>query len=312
VNERRLGGQFGEKLRLRALAFGLLIALPPTAPPSAGVGLFSYSFVGDLTVRSLLLPFVCSLAFVSMSAVASAQEPPTSGGWTSPEPTPPAAPAKAPPAPSAASPATAPAAQPAKAPAAPTAAPPAPTSRPAARTYEAPPANAAPASPRRSVSLTFSPLHLLFPVAEVTGEFRLADHVGVAVIGGIGSVRSDKDLFTGERRRFSVYEFGGQVVAYPFSTFDKGFQVGAEILYVGVKSDDNYGSTRVTGAADGLAVGPFVGYKFVMREGLTLALQGGVEYLAARGEAKSSDGDRAEDRASAILPLLNVNLGWSF
>lgn len=247
-----------------------------------------------------------------MSAVASAQEPPASNGWASPEPTPPA---KAPAATPAASPATAPAAQPAKAPAAPTTAqptPPAQPSRPVARTYEAPPANAAPTSPRRSVSLTFSPLHLLFPVAEVTGEFRLADHVGVALIGGIGSIRSDKNLITGERTRFSVFELGGQVAAYPFSTFDKGFQVGAEIMYVGVKSDDNYGSTRVTGAADGLAVGPFVGYKFVMREGLTLALQGGVEYLVARGEAQSSDGDRSEDSASAILPLLNVNLGWSF
>ncbi|HEU4409017.1 MAG TPA: hypothetical protein VFS43_27405 [Polyangiaceae bacterium] len=109
-----------------------------------------------------------------------------------------------------------------------------------------------------------------------------------------------------------MFELGGQVVGYPTSTFDKGLQLGAEILYVGVKTQDSVGSVRATGAADGLAVGPFVGYKFVMREGLTLAVQGGVQYLVAQAEAEDASGDRATAERSAFLPLLNVNLGWSF
>ena len=36
--------------------------------------------------------------------------------------------------------------------------------------------------PRRAVSLTLSPIHLIFPVLEVTGEFRAADKIGVAGI----------------------------------------------------------------------------------------------------------------------------------
>jgi hypothetical protein len=41
----------------------------------------------------------------------------------------------------------------------------------------------------RSVSITLSPVHLLFPIFELTVEARPVNHVGIAVVGGVGSIR---------------------------------------------------------------------------------------------------------------------------
>ena len=45
-----------------------------------------------------------------------------------------------------------------------------------------------PASPRapRSISVTISPLHLLSPILEVTGELAAGARLGIAALGGIG------------------------------------------------------------------------------------------------------------------------------
>lgn len=163
----------------------------------------------------------------------------------------------------------------------------------------APAEQSSPSAERQfDVSLTFSPFHLLLPVFEVTGEVRAGERIGVAIIGGYGSI-SDRIA------RWHVYEVGGQFRYYAIGDFNQGFQVGAEVLHVGVSSDAT--NIRVAGAGNGVAAGPFVGYKLTAWGGFTFDVQGGLQYMFA---IASSDGESAEGRA--IIPLLNLNLGWSF
>lgn len=148
------------------------------------------------------------------------------------------------------------------------------------------------------------------PVFEATIEIRAHDHVGIALIGGYGKVKTS-DPF--RSYTFDVYEVGGQLVFYPISTFDKGLQLGAEALYVKVKTDDSYtGSVTVSGAGSGVAIGPFVGYKVGTSVGFTFVVQGGVQFMTAKAKAKDSNGTTATDEASDVFPLINLNLGWSF
>jgi len=157
----------------------------------------------------------------------------------------------------------------------------------------------------RTVYLSISPLHLLAPIVELTGELRLHRHIGVAAIGGYGSVKVDGF------RPFKVWEAGGQFVGYPVGHFDHGMQLGLEVLYAGVSTDENIKVSSAT--ANGLATGPFIGYKLATRVGFSFNIQGGVEYVFATADAKSPNGNAAATATQAsIIPLLNLQAGWSF
>lgn len=164
-------------------------------------------------------------------------------------------------------------------------------------------AGAAPADEGRSVSLTLSPVHLFLPVVEGQVELAVGDSLSLAAIGGFGEVTLE-DSTGRDQLSASVTEAGGQVVYYPLERFES-LQVGLEVLYVRVEVDDP--DARVTGLGRGLAAGPFAGYKLITDGGFTFFVQGGVEYVAVQAE---SEGEAAE--SSRWLPLLNVNLGWSF
>ena len=157
------------------------------------------------------------------------------------------------------------------------------------------------------VSLTFSPLHLIFPIFEATVEVRLADLVGVAVIGGAGSISFELD---GEDHSFSTYQLGAQGIVYPIEPFES-LQFGMELMYAHLSFED-LGDAQVSGYGGGVAVGPFVGYKLLTAIGFTLVVQGGVLFIAARAEAKNDAGESATADDDAVLPSLNLNLGWSF
>ncbi len=155
-----------------------------------------------------------------------------------------------------------------------------------------------PTTPRPlHASITFSPLHLIFPVGEIAAEIAVSPKFGVAVIGGIGSVKPENS-----DTRVLVYEVGISPRFYLWGDFRKGVQLGAEAVYVHASADDQFMSTV---SAEGLGVGPYVGYKWVSRIGLTLEAQLGASYLALRGDGVSQD----DSRFSA---LLNLQVGWSF
>ena len=78
-----------------------------------------------------------------------------------------------------------------------------------------------------------------------------------------------------------------------------------------MKVDSSTSDAEVTGAGDGLSIGPFVGYKWISRGGFTFDGQGGLAYLAVK--ARASDGATSSTASdNRIYPLLNVNVGWSF
>ncbi len=142
----------------------------------------------------------------------------------------------------------------------------------------------------RVFSATFSPIHLQFPVLEVTGEARLATKVSAAGILGVG--KSDD---------VNLYELGAQLRYYMWGDFDGGLQLGAEVVYVGATSDE------VSAVAQGLTLGPFIGYKYVAGFGLTFDAQVGAQYITLRGESGS-----VTEEDSDIIPLVNLNVGWTF
>ena len=158
------------------------------------------------------------------------------------------------------------------------------------------------------MTLTLSPGHLLFPIFEPMIELRVVDGFGIAVLGRYGTISVDDSL--GESHRFTAYELGGQLSWYPLDAF-RSLAVGAEDLYVKVETEPNSAAT-VTGVGDGVAMGPFIGYKLVTRGGFTFLAQGGVQYIAIRAEAEDSSGNTESDEDSRVIPLLNLNIGWSF
>jgi hypothetical protein len=150
-----------------------------------------------------------------------------------------------------------------------------------------------------SVAVTFSPFHLALPMVEMTAEVRLADKVGIAFIGGVGSVRE-----MGVPDRIKVFEGGASARYYVHGTFRTGLEVGAEALYVHAAT--NAYNIEVKGA--GLGLSPFAGYKWTHSSGLTLEGQLGISYITARGSADTGEMNQRSDWG----PLLNLQLGYSF
>ena len=190
---------------------------------------------------------------------------------------------------------------------------PAPGPVPQPASPETTPPSPAPAESKpkpRYVSLTFSPLHLISPIAELQLEAKVIPHLGVAVIGGFGSTKAQPTNPDYSQDRFSVWEVGGQLVAYPLRDFSS-LQLGAELLYIHVSTNRFDGAT-VEAAAGGVALGPFIGYKLLTEIGFTFFAQGGFEYVAARAEGTDSQGNTEHNEQQAFIPLLNLNVGWSF
>ena len=156
-----------------------------------------------------------------------------------------------------------------------------------------------------SVSVTFSPLHLLFPEFKAMVEGKVSRKFGVAVIGGIGSVKVDGTAFT-------VWEAGAQAKYYLVGSFQHGMELGAQVEYAGVSGSKSSADVSVSGNAGGFAVGPFIGYKLATKIGFTCDLQAGAQYAAVGASASSSTGHSASAHSSELLPLLNLHVGWSF
>jgi hypothetical protein len=182
---------------------------------------------------------------------------------------------------------------------------------PSANAERPPPAKPTEARERNhDVSITFSPIHLLLPVVEVTGEYALDDKFGLALIGGFGSIPITTTTIgpfgsSSSTEHVGVWELGGHANYYVVGTFDHGMQLGAEVLWVGASAGGN--STHGAVLATGLAVGPYVGYKIVTRIGFTFEGNLGVEYMAAHASSSTSTADQ-----KTVIPLLNLNVGWSF
>jgi hypothetical protein len=151
------------------------------------------------------------------------------------------------------------------------------------------------------LAVMISPFHLLLPMVVATAEFRMNDDVGMAGVVGAGSVLG-----------FTTFELGAQGNYYLIGGFDHGMQVGAELLY-SYSSGDIGDSSSISFSGTGLAFGPYLGYKVAAGFGLTFNLQAGLGVILARGSAEEkSSGRSGSGTGGGVVPLLNLNLGWSF
>jgi hypothetical protein len=160
--------------------------------------------------------------------------------------------------------------------------------------------------PRRVLSVTFSPLHLVLPVFEVTAEVRALDKLGIAAVLGGGRV-SEEATATDPALSAPVVELGLQARYYLLGDFRHGLQLGAEAMYIHVSDDVE----TVSATVHGLSAGPFLGYKYTADVGFTFDGQVGFQRLGLSGEA--SDGTQVvTEQQSDWSLLLNLNVGWSF
>lgn len=146
---------------------------------------------------------------------------------------------------------------------------------------------------KRVVSLTVSPFHAPLPALELTAEVRVSRSFSVSAIAGIGR------FLDARGHEHPSREIGGQVLYYLEPRF-RAFHFGIESTYV--KSSDTESSTTFTGTA--LAVGAFVGWKYIHRWGVTMLAQGGLAMGFVETFSRETD--------SRLLPIVNVNAGWSF
>lgn len=270
--------------------------------------------------------FIVSTGLYGRQVLAqSAGATPPTAQFPPAEPSHAAPPASAPPATAPATPSTAPPvnAAPANNSATPVAAPPAgptPPPAPPAYTYPPPPypyaypelvptPKPAPKDSDEIVTFTISPFHLIFPIVQLTGEVRVTPHLGVSVIGGYGTVAVQTS--TVEDTRVSAYELGGRVIGYPLKQF-KSLQLGAQLMYLKLDTGGAISGTNVSGSGAGVAFGPFGGYKIITPAGFTFVAQFGVQYLSAQAEAHDTSGNSNSAKDNRFLPMLNLEIGWSF
>ncbi len=167
------------------------------------------------------------------------------------------------------------------------------TAAPAAAQAEA-------ASDHHTVAITISPIHLLGPIVELTGEVAASSKIGVSGLVGVGEIDG-----------ISVFEVGAALRGYVVGDFDHGMQLGAEMLYVSVTVDEGdtiEGASGIAGKGSGFAVGPFIGYKITLDVGFTFEAQLGAQYFFATAEVDSGESASAD----GFAPLLNLNVGWAF
>lgn len=149
----------------------------------------------------------------------------------------------------------------------------------------------------RAITVTVSPFHLPLPLAEVTAELRINDKLSGAVIAGIGRISDVNGVDHGR-----ALELGAQGSYYVFRSF-RGLHVGGELLYIHV--DEVTTDSSLTGA--GLAIAPFVGWKWIHSSGFSFVGQGGLSIAVV--EAQNATTSVMERK---VFPLLNLNVGWSF
>jgi hypothetical protein len=165
------------------------------------------------------------------------------------------------------------------------------------------------------VTISISPLHLIFPIVQLTGEVRATPHFGISVIAGYGSVPVDTtntNSITGTSSvKFTAYEIGGRLIGYPLKKF-KSLQLGGQLMYLKVDTNGPLPDSNISETGAGVAFGPFVGYKLVTSVGFTFLAQFGVQYLSAQAEAHDTNGVSSSESNNRFLLLLNLDIGWSF
>lgn len=157
----------------------------------------------------------------------------------------------------------------------------------------------------RMLSLSISAPHLIVgPVFELQVEFDASDKLSLAALGGWGQTVTETD---DTRVKLDVWNAGGQVRYFPKGNFDKNLHLGLEAMYTDVQEGPGDDELGLFVHRRGISVGPFVGGKYITDVGLTAEAQIGIAYEGMVPETQSSSGE-----GGRIVPIANLNIGWSF
>jgi len=157
------------------------------------------------------------------------------------------------------------------------------------------------------LTVLFAPLRLIIPLVEFTAEYRVANKLGVSITVGAGK---REVTGTGTSAEGTEIEGGLQGRYYVIGDFDHGMEVGAELLEEYVKFDALPPNVAV--AAGGLTLGAFLGYKIATNVGFTFEAQVGARYLVVEPGVQGDTTLGNPPIVDKWLPLLHLNVGWSF
>jgi hypothetical protein len=160
----------------------------------------------------------------------------------------------------------------------------------------------------RRLTIMWAPIRAIIPLVEVTAEYRAADKIGVMLElgGGRRTISNGMTDITG-----TEYEAGAQARYYVFGSFTRGWQIGAEVLDEYVAFHEPLPPGVVAAAAGGVTAGAFGGYKIATRVGFTFEAQLGARYLVMDPHVTGT-GMPTVDSSAKLLPLLHINVGWTF
>ncbi len=138
------------------------------------------------------------------------------------------------------------------------------------------------------LTVTANATYMLVGMLQLNAEWAATSNWSLALRGGIGeSDLSGEDL--------TIMEFGAQTSYYVTGHASRGTQLGFDARVVSYEGDG-----MLMGIGDGVAVGPYVGYKHTFGRGFTLGAQLGAQ-IALAGK---SDG--------RVFPYLSLSAGWAF
>lgn len=147
-----------------------------------------------------------------------------------------------------------------------------------------------PAHAERRTTVMVEPLYLVIGMVDSTIEYEPTPRVGVAAIAGYGRPMLGA----------SLYDLGAQGNVYLQHDFT-GLHLGGELRYLWGDFSVPFVDTPMSDSRERL-VGVYAGYKWIASYGLTAVLQLGVGHMAVRGA----------DPMSKMIPIANLNVGWSF
>ena len=148
-----------------------------------------------------------------------------------------------------------------------------------------------------------------YNLLELTGEWRYGDKVGLAAIIGGGRMLVEDE---GTGYQLGVFDLGGQAYYCLLGDFDHGFQLGVESVFVALRGEDRYNGS-VTATLGGISLAPFLGYKLALRSGFTVIVQaGGGLFVSTTHASHAASETEVDEQAAVLVPLVNMNMGWSF
>lgn len=160
--------------------------------------------------------------------------------------------------------------------------------------------------PTLSITLnTFAVMDMAFLLQ---AELKRSESISIAALLGIGSPRvSDVEEI---KSKPLMYAFGAQINYYFAGNFGRGWQMGAQALYVDAPLTAD---VLTFDKGRSFAVTPYVGYKMALGSGLTINAQAGFgfgvrEQLDTAPLEGSIESTGVESRWSTYI---NMGIGWS-